>query len=368
MKRLFLFLMTCVIAASVFTGCAEENMDNHAAPWETPFDSNVDYSVKFITHELPCQLFLRNPSSDGSRFLILKAGINDPKISNISLYNINTNEERNLTGSALDAKLFGNVMYWIGSSPEVEAGNKAHLFKTDLSNDHVDLVYSLPDGYTFLEALSSDDNYVVWGEYKTESGITETSPLVIKSLDCATGEINTIAKTGYLSGGYSDIPLNNGFITYVLPQNDEYHIMTCQLSTGEETEQMVTKIQPYSYAFDGEKLVWCGPDEAYWSLSVMDVKDHVAKKVETGAGDVVDCNVFHGRYVIFTQNFGIKVYDTKTQEVIFDSVKEDDFTDDTLLLEFFEFNSDAGIAVIQRTTYQEKSSKYLVSTLRFCEG
>lgn len=79
----------------------------------------------------------------------------------------------------------------------------------------------------------------------------------------------------------------------------------------------------------------------------------------------MDCNIYDGRYIIFCQDFVLKVYDTAAGKVVFSASDLENWTEDSLMLNFFTLDAEAGVVVAERTTRAEKSSNYSVFTLKF---
>ena len=187
--------------------------------------------------------------------------------------------------------------------------------------------------------------------------------LALKSYNCITGEIATVAATNVVSGAFSDFPINKGYITYVRRVNSSFDIVSVRLGTNEEQKLVTVAMLLKNYAFDGKRLVWSDEQGMLYTIAVGDV---ATQKVNVGSG-VVDCNVFDGRYIIFCQDFVLKVYNTAANKIIFSASDLENWTEDSLMLNFFTLDAEAGVVVAERTTKAEKSSNYSIFMLDFLE-
>lgn len=247
--------------------------------------------------------------------------------------------------------------------PDESGTSGIQLLKTNLSDNSTEKVYNPPVGYQVIEAMSSDSNYVVWAEYDGKNGVSDDKLLALKSYNCITGEIATVAATNVVSSTFSDFPINKGYITYVRRVNSSFDIVSVRLGTNEEQKLVTVAMLPKNYAFDGKRLVWSDEQGMLYTIAVGDV---ATQKVNVGSG-VVDCNVFDGRYIIFCQDFVLKVYDTAANKIIFSAYDLENWTEDSLMLNFFTLDAEAGVVVAERTTKAEKSSNYSIFMLDFLE-
>lgn len=357
-----------LILALIFICCFGACQNNPPTPDDPSPDPHntpqvqATYRMEEAEYSLPQKQFLAIPSHNDSRLLVIESDGSgyDPAHNNTFVYQLISQQETNLSGYAFDARLVGDTVYWLGLVPDESGKRSMHLLKTDLSGSSTETVYAPPAGYQFIEAMSSDSRYVVWAEYDGENGVSDDKPLVLKSHNCATGEITTLASTNIVSGAFSDFPVNNGYITYLRRVDNGFDIIGYQLGTGTEQKLVTVSAQPKNYAFDGKRLVWADDEQLY----TMAAGETEPQKVDVGTG-VVDCNIYDGRYIIFCQDFVLKVYDTAAGKVVFSASDLENWTEDSLMLNFFTLDAEAGVVVAERTTRAEKSSNYSVFTLKF---
>lgn len=357
-----------LILALIFICCFGACQNNPPTPDDPSPDPHntpqvqAAYRMEEAEYSLPQKQFLVIPSHNDSRLLVIESDGSgyDPAHNNAFVYQLISQQEANLSGYAFDARLVGDTVYWLGLVPDESGKRSMYLLKTDLSGSSTETVYAPPAGYQFIEAVSSDSRYVVWAEYDGENGVSDDKPLVLKSHNCATGEITTLASTNIVSGAFSDFPVNNGYITYLRRVDNGFDIIGYQLGTGTEQKLVTVSAQPKNYAFDGKRLVWADDEQLY----TMAAGETEPQKVDVGTG-VVDCNIYDGRYIIFCQDFVLKVYDTAAGKVVFSASDLENWTEDSLMLNFFTLDAEAGVVVAERTTRAEKSSNYSVFTLKF---
>ena len=188
-----------LILALIFIWCFGACQNNPPTPDDPSPDPHntpqvqATYRMEEAEYSLPQKQFLAIPSHNDSRLLVIESDGSgyDPAHNNTFVYQLISQQETNLSGYAFDARLVGDTVYWLGLVPDESGKSSMHLLKTDLSGSSTETVYAPPAGYQFIEAMSSDSRYVVWAEYDGENGVSDDKPLVLKSHNCATGEITT---------------------------------------------------------------------------------------------------------------------------------------------------------------------------------
>ena len=259
--------------------------------------------------------------------------------SNVSIYDISSQNETHLPIVAYDAKMDDkNIYYW-----PVTQKHSDRLFDQLLSRDRQTgeetVLYTIPEGKDAFLQLSYENGYLAWTEYQPV-GEGEYLTSVDLRVMSVSGQMVFSKTVFYRSSSGASLRLQNGYFTYVDCQQGIYRICCVALSTGETVFDWETgRTEPGEVCFDGQYLAYSTVMPS--GLFLVDLEFETERQIEEG--DATDVSLYQNRYLVYTKFFQVYVYDFVKDQEMYNSESEACLKG-LFLTEWFHLDQQSGIA------------------------
>lgn len=265
---------------------------------------------------------------------------NKDKSGNVTLLSMNSNTEKDINIFAQSIAYSNNSLYYCHSRDinkyNLETKEDSHLLSRN------------QEGQVSGDVCIYNDILVWWEGTSNEDGAINS--IQYYSYDLKNNNKKLLCESNYIFSPFEIMKIRNGYLSYAKKNGNTYDIYAVNIENGsEKILQNGVDREPVRIIYDGNLLMWSSDDSwIYLSRNKKIVKI-----------DQCDCDIdiFNGRYLIYTSNNSIKVYDIFEGSITFEYIIDEDINDDNSisLCRWFDTNQqDGSTAFIYRDSKKSK--------------
>ena len=345
-----------------------ESSDDETSPESSeaaPVSPPAQFRLTFFYPEC-CRSFMVVPSLSGGEYIVSPSRSEKENLTkNTYAISYDSHTETDLGFYGYDVQADDRFYYWTDFGEK--NGDPVYLTKTDKSTLEHTVICQIETENQILPRLTLYGDMLVWLEYSEES-----NTYCFRVCDIGTGNIRTAAESNFIYSPYMRPWIKNGWLAYA-EAPDEYftddYWNTGMLTEGVFTVRCVSLTDPstngWEYALtsepmalftDGDRLFWSNDDGVcFFDLS----SGEVTQVAESGVG----MELLLGRYIVYSDNFSLHVYDIDTRALIFSS----DPDDGNMYIQWPQANSDSTMAVTYGNSRSDTDTNF-IATIEIAEN
>lgn len=290
------FISLLLILVFILSGCQNAEQTVPAEPvGDCSFSMQDIYPGESMAISLYPQIF-------GDKIVFSSVSDPDAFVSGsdkLYIHNIDSGEEVSFDSSMWAAFLSGDYLY----------GNVSRdLIKMNIQTGEEETLFSAPKSKPFGVSKGGSGRYFVF--WVSDDNYKDAE---FYFYDTEKEKYTSFFKGNILDPNH-DFKVKNDFVAFVQKENDgEYTFYGINLPANKSTTLHKTETVPYQYLYDGSILLWSDKNGIHY------LKDGAVSDIESEGSDL---DIYGNRYIFFSDDRQIYIYDMETSQIVFTTYEE----------------------------------------------